>query len=99
MLGETYEFVDDEYLKVRFVAEQVSHHPAIGTFHCKGEGFESQGTLHAKISFWGKSVEISPLGGVTIKLDNGDVYTANNVTTIVHNIIVGKQMESYYTHQ
>ncbi|PSN35281.1 Oxysterol-binding protein-related protein 2 [Blattella germanica] len=81
------------------VCEQVSHHPPISAFHADSRDFIFHGSIHPKLKFWGKSVEIQPKGQVTVELPRwGEAYTWTNVNCCVHNIIVGKLwMEQYGT--
>ncbi|KAL1493237.1 hypothetical protein ABEB36_011329 [Hypothenemus hampei] len=88
LLGETYELEREDF---RIICEQVSHHPPVSAFHAESTDWVFHGTIHPKLKFWGKSVEIQPKGIVTVefpKLKEG--YTWSNVTCCVHNIIVGK---------
>lgn len=96
LLGETYELQRPGY---RIVCEQVSHHPPISAFHADSKDFIFHGSIHPKLRFWGKSVEIQPKGQVTVELPRwGEAYTWNNVNCCVHNIIVGKLwIEQYGT--
>ncbi|XP_069689712.1 oxysterol-binding protein-related protein 1 isoform X2 [Periplaneta americana] len=96
LLGETYELERDGY---RVVCEQVSHHPPVSAFHADSRDFIFHGSIHPKLKFWGKSVEIQPKGQVTVELPRwGEAYTWTNVNCCVHNIIVGKLwMEQYGT--
>lgn len=86
------------YCVVQFL--QVSHHPPISAFHADcPDGFTFHGSIHPKLKFWGKSVEIQPKGTVTVELPgHGEAYSWNNVNCCVHNIIVGKLwIEQYGT--
>ncbi|XP_019641700.1 PREDICTED: oxysterol-binding protein-related protein 1-like isoform X2 [Branchiostoma belcheri] len=90
LLGETYE-LDRPDLGFRIVAEQVSHHPPVSAFYAEGKQWLFHGSVHPKLKFWGKSVEIQPKGTITVELpSHGEVYTWQNVNSCVHNIIVGK---------
>ncbi|BES91879.1 Oxysterol-Hypothetical protein protein [Nesidiocoris tenuis] len=96
LLGETYELERQGY---RVICEQVSHHPPISAFHADSEDFIFHGSIHPKLKFWGKSVEIQPKGTVTVEFPKwGEAYTWTNVNCCVHNIIVGKLwIEQYGT--
>ncbi|XP_075229853.1 oxysterol-binding protein-related protein 2 isoform X1 [Lycorma delicatula] len=96
LLGETYELEREEF---RVICEQVSHHPPISAFHADSEHFIFHGSVHPKLKFWGKSVEIQPKGLITVELPKwGEAYTWTNVNCCVHNIIVGKLwIEQYGT--
>uniref|UniRef100_A0A1B6J4L6 Oxysterol-binding protein n=2 Tax=Homalodisca liturata TaxID=320908 RepID=A0A1B6J4L6_9HEMI len=96
LLGETFELERPEF---RVVCEQVSHHPPVSAFHADSEHFIFHGSIHPKLKFWGKSVEIQPKGVVTVELPKwGEAYTWTNVNCCVHNVIVGKLwIEQYGT--
>lgn len=96
LLGETFELERPEF---RIICEQVSHHPPVSAFHADSENFVFHGSIHPKLKFWGKSVEIQPKGTVTVELPKWkEAYTWNNVSCCVHNIIVGKLwIEQYGT--
>ncbi|XP_050344870.1 oxysterol-binding protein-related protein 1 isoform X2 [Nymphalis io] len=88
LLGETYELERPEF---RAVCEQVSHHPPVSAFHADSPHFVFHGSVHPKLKFCGKSVEIQPKGHVTVELPRwGEAYTWSNVNCCVHNVIVGK---------
>jgi len=55
-------------LGIRIVCEQVSHHPPVSAFHIESELFVFHGAVHPKIKFWGKSVDVTPKGLVTLVL-------------------------------
>eukprot|EP00898_Chlorokybus_atmophyticus_P003818 jgi/Chlat1/4437/Chrsp29S04403 len=63
LLGETYEWIAPDN-SAKFLVEQVSHHPPISAWH--GESSSGSwgyyGEVEVKNKFWGKSVEIYPLG-------------------------------------
>uniref|UniRef100_A0A1Y9H2P0 Oxysterol-binding protein n=1 Tax=Anopheles dirus TaxID=7168 RepID=A0A1Y9H2P0_9DIPT len=88
LLGETYELIRPEF---RIICEQVSHHPPISAFHAESENFRFHGSIHPKLKFWGKSVEIQPKGIVTVEFPKlNEAYSWSNVNCCVHNVIVGK---------
>jgi len=96
LLGETYQLERPDF---RIVCEQVSHHPPVSAFHAESPAFRFHGSIHPKIKFWGKSVEIQPKGTLTVELPQwNETYTWSNVNCCVHNIIVGKLwIEQYGT--
>lgn len=65
LLGETFELQRPDF---RVVCEQVSHHPPVSAFHADSPHFQFHGSIHPKLKFWGKSVEIQPKGVVTLEL-------------------------------
>lgn len=96
LLGETYE-LDRPDLGIRVVCEQVSHHPPVSAFHMESDIFIFHGAVHPKLKFWGKSVEVTPKGVITLYLKrHKEAYSWQNVNCCVHNIIVGKLWIEHY---
>ena len=61
ILGETYELQPSE--GTQYMAEQVSHHPPVSACYAKSESqYEYWMNTNMKTSFWGKSMEVKPLG-------------------------------------
>mmetsp|Transcript_22343 Transcript_22343/g.38343 ORF Transcript_22343/g.38343 Transcript_22343/m.38343 type:complete len:445 (-) Transcript_22343:344-1678(-) len=97
ILGETYEFIRKDN-KMKFVSEQVSHHPPIGAAHADGDGWAFHEVSAVKTKFFGNSVEIyTTTGGRELSFkDIGETYTWNTPTTCVHNLIVGSIWIEHY---
>lgn len=88
LLGETFELERPEF---RIISEQVSHHPPVSAFQADSKDWVFHGSIHPKLKFWGKSVEIQPKGVVTVEFPKWqEAYTWTNVNCCVHNIIVGR---------
>lgn len=100
LLGETYELVLPNKGKgLRFIAEQVSHHPPISACYAEGTGgsWKYYNALEIKNKFWGKSLEIFPTGLNHVEIpEYGDHYVFEQVTTCVHNIVVGRMWLDNY---
>ncbi|KAF8086360.1 hypothetical protein N665_0628s0011 [Sinapis alba] len=95
LLGETYEA---DYLDkgLRFFSEKVSHHPMIVACHCEGQGWNFWGDSNIKGKFWGRSIQLDPVGVLTLKFDDGETYQWSKVTTSIYNIILGKLYCDHY---
>ncbi|KAJ8918761.1 hypothetical protein NQ315_015081 [Exocentrus adspersus] len=88
LLGETYELERDDF---KIVCEQVSHHPPVSAFHAESKDWIFRGSIHLKLKFWGKNVEIQPKGIITVEFPKlNEAYTWSSVQCCVHNVIVGK---------
>ncbi|XP_015588037.1 oxysterol-binding protein-related protein 2 isoform X2 [Cephus cinctus] len=88
LLGETYELEREDF---RIICEQVSHHPPVSAFHADSDDFIFHGSIHPKLKFWGKSIEVHPKGIVTVELPKWkEAYTWQNVNCILHNVLVGQ---------
>ncbi|KAF0301574.1 Oxysterol-binding protein-related protein 1 [Amphibalanus amphitrite] len=88
LLGETYELERNGF---RMVCEQVSHHPPVSAFHAEGDQYQFHGSVHPKLKFLGRSLEISPRGTLAVELPgHEETYTWSNVNCYVHNVVVGK---------
>ncbi|GFN99798.1 oxysterol-binding protein [Plakobranchus ocellatus] len=96
LLGETYECIREDK-GWRFIAEQVCHHPPIAAAHCESKNFTIWQDVRIKTKFWGKSMEIQPLGHVHCVLPKyRDHYKWNKVTTCVHNLLGGQRWADQY---
>jgi hypothetical protein len=80
----------------------VSHHPPVSAFYSEStttsqDKWKCYGSVNPKIKFWGKSIEVTPKGSLTLELEKfNETYTWQTVTCCVHNIIVGKLWFEYY---
>ncbi|KAM6934710.1 oxysterol-binding protein-related protein 6 isoform 2-T2 [Xenentodon cancila] len=96
LLGETYECIREDK-GFCFFSEQVSHHPPISACHCESKNFTFWQDVRWKNKFWGKSMEILPIGSVNLSIPRfGDHYEWNKVTTCVHNILSGRRWIEHY---
>ncbi|XP_077583813.1 oxysterol-binding protein-related protein 6 isoform X2 [Stigmatopora nigra] len=96
LLGETYECIREDK-GFCFFSEQVSHHPPISACHCESKNFSFWQDVRWKNKFWGKSMEILPVGTVSLVLPRfADHYEWNKVTTCVHNILSGRRWIEHY---
>ena len=75
---------------------KVSHHPPIGVGHCTAKDWVFWFDSRFKNKFWGKSIEIHPLGQSNLRFKDGETFTWKKVTSCVHNIMAGeKYVEKY----
>ncbi len=90
LLYETYEYVDNQQ-NFRYMAEQVSHHPAISAYYAEGDGWNLYANTNAVIKFkiTGK-LEVNALGRTYINYtDYDDVIAFNKPIVVVRNLIIG----------
>ncbi|XP_021846218.1 oxysterol-binding protein-related protein 1C isoform X2 [Spinacia oleracea] len=95
LLGETYE-ADFPDKGLRFFSEKVSHHPMIVACHCDGTGWRLWGDSNLKSKFWGRSIQLDPVGILTLEFDDGEVFQWSKVTTSIYNLILGKLYCEHY---
>ncbi|OIR57564.1 MAG: oxysterol-binding protein [Amphiamblys sp. WSBS2006] len=96
LLGETFEYVDDER-KFRYISEQTSHHPPIGACHCESDGYTYWCETSIDSGFNGKAVWVAPKGYCHVVLkDTGEHYAWKKVKTGVNNVIFGKMWIEHY---
>jgi len=92
VLGETYEFVDNE-LGFRYFGEQVSHHPAISAMYAEGNGWELYANTNAKSKFdlINNCLEFAPIGRTHIKFNNfyNEQISYSKPAAVVRNIVYG----------
>ncbi|XP_074268639.1 oxysterol-binding protein-related protein 2A isoform X2 [Silene latifolia] len=89
LLGETYE-ADYPEKGFRFFSEKVSHHPTLVACHCEGRGWKFWADSNIKSRFWGQSIQLDPVGLLTLQFDDGEIFQWSKVTTSIHNLIIGK---------
>lgn len=89
LLGETYE-ADFPEKGIRFFSEKVSHHPTLIACHCEGRGWKFWADSNLKTSFWGQTIQLDPVGVLTLEFDDGEIFQWSKVTTSIHNLIIGK---------
>ncbi|KRY00236.1 Oxysterol-binding protein 1 [Trichinella pseudospiralis] len=91
LLGETYEWDRTDDLGWRSLCEQVSHHPPAAALHAESQRWKLWQEFTMSSKFRGKYLSIVPLGYSHLEfLESGNYYIWRKVTTVVHNIIVGK---------
>ncbi|KAK1425906.1 hypothetical protein QVD17_21268 [Tagetes erecta] len=95
LLGETYE-ADYPDKGLRFFSEKVSHHPMIVACHCEGRGWKFWADSNLKGKFWGRSIQLDPVGTLTLQFEDGETFQWSKVTTSIYNIILGKIYCDHY---
>uniref|UniRef100_A0A671M5K6 Oxysterol-binding protein n=1 Tax=Sinocyclocheilus anshuiensis TaxID=1608454 RepID=A0A671M5K6_9TELE len=94
ILGETYECLRPDK-GFHFIAEQVSHHPPVSACHCESKTYTFWQDVRWKNKFWGKSMEIVPMGVTHLELF-ADRYEWSKVTSCIHNILSGQRWIEHY---
>ncbi|XP_028804389.1 oxysterol-binding protein-related protein 2A [Neltuma alba] len=89
LLGETYE-ADYPEKGIRFFSEKVSHHPTLIACHCEGRGWKFWGDSNIHSKFWGRSIQLDPVGVLSVEFDDGEIFQWSKVTTTIYNLILGK---------
>lgn len=95
LLGETYE-ADYPDKGLRFFSEKVSHHPMVVACHCEGKGWKFWADSNLKGKFWGRSIQLDPVGVLTLQFEDGETFQWSKVTTSIYNIIIGKIYCDHY---
>ncbi|XP_044493941.1 oxysterol-binding protein-related protein 1D-like [Mangifera indica] len=95
LLGETYE-ADYPDKGLRFFSEKVSHHPMIVACHCEGRGWKFWADSNLKGKFWGRSIQLDPVGVLTLQFEDSETFQWSKVTTSIYNIILGKIYCDHY---
>ncbi|KAF5368616.1 hypothetical protein D9758_002382 [Tetrapyrgos nigripes] len=83
MLAETF-----EDSRMKFIAEKVRHNPVEMAYHAEGSNWELYATSAGKTKFWGKSLEIIPLGTTHLKIGK-DHYQWKKPSSFMRNLIAG----------
>lgn len=88
LLGETYEYIQDD---LRFISEQVSHHPPVSAFYCESDDFVFEGSLNTKTSISLAGFEVTPKGPFKVTLKKTkETFSLVRSKTMLHNFIIGK---------
>uniref|UniRef100_A0A803L0Y6 PH domain-containing protein n=1 Tax=Chenopodium quinoa TaxID=63459 RepID=A0A803L0Y6_CHEQI len=95
LLGETYE-ADYPDKGLRFFSEKVSHHPMVVACHCEGKGWRFWADSNLKGKFWGRSIQLDPVGALSLQFEDGETFQWSKVTTSIYNIIIGKIYCDHY---
>ncbi|KAG6396960.1 hypothetical protein SASPL_143120 [Salvia splendens] len=88
LLGETYE-ADYPEKGIRFFSEKVSHHPTVIACHCEGKGWRFWCDTNLKSKFWGRSIQVDPVGTLHLEFDDGETFQWSKVITSIYNLILG----------
>ncbi|KAF5831000.1 hypothetical protein DUNSADRAFT_13756 [Dunaliella salina] len=89
ILGETFELEVGN--GVKYLAEQVSHHPPVCAAHAENEHFKYDLVSAPTTKFLGNSLEVYPHGRTRITMArSGEVYTLVPPMARVHNIVIGR---------
>ncbi|KIY65502.1 hypothetical protein CYLTODRAFT_432183 [Cylindrobasidium torrendii FP15055 ss-10] len=83
MLAETYEDP-----RMKFIAEKVRHNPVEMAYHAEGENWEMWATSAGRTKFWGKSLEIIPLGGTHVRIGE-DHFSWKKPSSFMRNLMMG----------
>ncbi|KAG1715647.1 hypothetical protein ID866_1529 [Astraeus odoratus] len=85
VLAETFEDI-----RMKFIAEKVSHNPVIIAYHAEGNGWELEATSAGKTKFWGKSLEIIPLGTTRLSIGQDRYeWQVNKPSSFMRNLMMG----------
>lgn len=58
---------------------QVVHHPTVIAAHAWGTGWEFAGDVDLRNKFWGRSIELQPVGVLVLTFKDGDQYVWRKV--------------------
>ncbi|KAK2977311.1 hypothetical protein RJ640_013076 [Escallonia rubra] len=89
-----YAYSEDYF--VQLLGKPVSHHPMIVACHCEGTGWRFWGDNNLRSKFWGRSIQLDPVGVLTLEFDDGEVLQWSKVTTSIYNLILGKLYCDHY---
>lgn len=62
-------------------ALQVVHHPTVLAAYGEGRKWTFEGDAEVKSKFWGRSIELTPVGVLKLTLHDGEVFTWSKVCT------------------
>ncbi|KAK7064441.1 aconitase family-domain-containing protein [Favolaschia claudopus] len=85
MLGETFEDV-----RMKFIAEKVRHNPLEMAYYAEGPNWHLNATSAGKTKFWGKSLEVIPLGTTYLTIEE-DTFEWKKPSSFMRNLMVGQK--------
>ena len=65
---------------------QVVHHPTIIAMHGEGESWSFEADADVRAKFWGRSVELLPVGLIRLRFDDGDEYQWAKVGQLIRTL-------------
>ncbi|KAG8362689.1 hypothetical protein BUALT_Bualt05G0074200 [Buddleja alternifolia] len=74
---------------VILISTEVSHHPTLIACHCEGKGWKFWCDTNIKSKFWGRSIQLDPVGTLNLEFDDGEIFQWSKVTTSIYNLILG----------
>jgi len=99
LLSETFELVRPDK-GFRFLAEKVVHHPTVVAAAAEGRGWSFSGDADVRSKFWGRSIELTPAGLLTLRFHDGDggdgegnggeEFSWKKVVTSISGLILGR---------
>eukprot|EP01018_Ginkgo_biloba_P008672 Gb_07592 [translate_table: standard] len=94
LLGDTYD-ADYPNKGLCFIPEKVNHHPMVVACHHSGKGiFWGDSTLKSR--FWGWSIQLDPVGILTLEIVDREISQWSKMTTSIYNLILGKIYCEHY---
>ncbi|CAI5451476.1 unnamed protein product [Caenorhabditis angaria] len=93
LLLETFEL---ERNGVRFIAEQVSHHPPISAVYAESDDFIVEGTVEPTLSFWMTKLIANPHASLKLTFKKtGETYHWSAPKCTIYNVIMGKMYMNF----
>ena len=87
LLGETFELVEGD---LRFLVEQVSHHPPVAAFHGESDDFVLFGHLRISLSVSLSGLVVSTGGPLRVTLKRtGETFSYARTKTSLNNLVMG----------
>lgn len=88
ILGETFEYADGD---MRFLSEQVSHHPPVSVGHGENSHFTYDIVSAPKTKFLGNTLDIYPIGRTRLSLKQAkESYWHTPPNSKANNLIIGR---------
>lgn len=57
----------------------MQHNPNVVACHCEGQGWSFSADCNMRIRFWGPSMQLEPLGVLSVAFDDGETYEWSKV--------------------
>lgn len=60
--------------------------------HCDGKGWKFWGDSNIKSKFWGRSIQLDPIGVLTLEFDDGEIFQWSKVSIKAYDLHVMMQV-------
>lgn len=76
---------------------QVVHHPTVIAAHGEGAHWSFAGDAEVRSKFWGRSIELIPVGLIRLTFDDGDEYNWAKVSDTQEQALLGFPLGHFMT--
>jgi hypothetical protein len=96
-LGETYEYTNEKRSNFKYISEQVSHHPPIGSCFVETDYWQFWQSQLLKTNFRGNYLQCGAIGSSNVLIKKTkEWFKWEAVKSTLHNVIIGSMWIDHY---